>query len=113
LRNASCPAGRCSPGSGRTGRPAGGRSRPPTWAWTSRIFTHYERAENLAGLTSKLEEELLRMRAILDHANPDSLIVQKFHRHAADGRPGPDRSYDLSVNPHGPADHRAGTKIIA
>ncbi|MFF5259833.1 hypothetical protein ACFY4C_12870 [Actinomadura viridis] len=40
-----------------------------------RILTHYERAENPAGLASKLEEELLRMRAILDHATPDSLIV--------------------------------------
>lgn len=37
-----------------------------------RILTHYERGENLA---SKLEEELLRMREILDHATPDSLIV--------------------------------------
>ncbi|GAA3935804.1 DNA mismatch repair protein MutS [Actinomadura viridis] len=40
-----------------------------------RILTHYERAENPAGLAGKLEEELLRLRAILDRATPDSLIV--------------------------------------
>lgn len=40
-----------------------------------RILTHYPRTETLAGLTGKLEEELLRMRQILDQATPDSVIV--------------------------------------
>lgn len=40
-----------------------------------RIPTCYERAENPAGLVSKLEEDLLRMREILDRATPDSLVV--------------------------------------
>jgi hypothetical protein len=40
-----------------------------------RILTHYERAESPGGLASKLEEELLRMRAILNRATSDSVIV--------------------------------------
>ncbi|MEW2355506.1 hypothetical protein [Spirillospora sp. NPDC029432] len=40
-----------------------------------RILTHYERAEGPDDLASKLEEELLRMRALLDRATPDSVIV--------------------------------------
>ncbi|MFC5751407.1 MutS-related protein [Actinomadura rugatobispora] len=40
-----------------------------------RILTHYERAERHDALASKLEEELLRMRALLDRATPDSVIV--------------------------------------
>ncbi|WP_285624416.1 MutS-related protein [Actinoallomurus iriomotensis] len=38
-----------------------------------RILTHYPRTET--GRTGKLEEELLRMRRILDQATPDSVIV--------------------------------------
>ncbi|WP_285575586.1 MutS-related protein [Actinoallomurus iriomotensis] len=38
-----------------------------------RILTHYARTET--GRTGKLEEELLRMRRILDQATPDSVIV--------------------------------------
>ncbi|WP_158883910.1 MutS-related protein [Amycolatopsis anabasis] len=40
-----------------------------------RILTHYEREENLDTLAGKLEEELRRMRAILDRATPDSVII--------------------------------------
>ncbi|WP_347683713.1 hypothetical protein [Actinocorallia sp. B10E7] len=40
-----------------------------------RIFTHYERAESPEWLTSKLEDELLRMRAILDQATSESVII--------------------------------------
>lgn len=44
-------------------------------ALVDRIFTHFEREEDLLTLTSKLEDELLRIRAILDAATPDSLVV--------------------------------------
>ncbi|MFB4319587.1 hypothetical protein [Actinomadura sp. 21ATH] len=40
-----------------------------------RILTHYERAEGPDDLASKLEEELLRTRALLDRATPASVIV--------------------------------------
>ena len=40
-----------------------------------RIFTHYERAESLEGLASKLEDELLRARAILDRATSGSVVI--------------------------------------
>jgi hypothetical protein len=40
-----------------------------------RILTHYPRTENLATLTGELEDELLRLRRILDQATPDSVIV--------------------------------------
>lgn len=40
-----------------------------------RIFTHYERAERPDGLESGLENELVRLRAVLDRATPDSVIV--------------------------------------
>lgn len=40
-----------------------------------RILTHYERPETIEDLTSKLEDELLRMRAVLDRASPASVIV--------------------------------------
>ncbi|WP_067472496.1 MutS-related protein [Actinomadura hibisca] len=39
------------------------------------ILTHYERPESPDGLVSKLEEELHRMRTILNQATPDSLII--------------------------------------
>ncbi|MDT3396855.1 hypothetical protein RKE29_09395 [Streptomyces sp. B1866] len=40
-----------------------------------RILTHYERAEDPGDLVSKLEDELLRMRAILQRATPDSVVI--------------------------------------
>lgn len=40
-----------------------------------RIFTHYERGENLANHRSKLEDELIRIHDILGAATPNSVIV--------------------------------------
>ena len=40
-----------------------------------RIFTHYEREEDLSTGRGKLEDELVRMREILDAATADSLVV--------------------------------------
>ncbi len=39
------------------------------------IFTHFEREEDLRTLTSKLEDELLRIRMILETATPNSLVI--------------------------------------
>jgi hypothetical protein len=40
-----------------------------------RLFTHFEREENLSTLRGKLEDELIRIRRILDHATADSILV--------------------------------------
>lgn len=40
-----------------------------------RLFTHFEREEDLATRTGKLESDLMRMRDILMTATPDSLIL--------------------------------------
>lgn len=39
------------------------------------IFTHFERQEEVEDLTSKLENDLLRIRRILDAATADSLVI--------------------------------------
>ncbi|MDA8346191.1 MAG: DNA mismatch repair protein MutS [Thermaerobacter sp.] len=39
------------------------------------LFTHFERQENVASLTGKLEDDLLRMRAILERASGTSIIL--------------------------------------
>lgn len=39
------------------------------------IFTHFERGENLHDLTGKLDDDLVRIRAILDAATDDSLLI--------------------------------------
>lgn len=40
-----------------------------------RIFTHFEREEELATLRGKFEDELVRVRSILEQATSDSVIV--------------------------------------
>jgi len=40
-----------------------------------RIFTHFERSEDIATQRGKLQDDLVRMRSILDAASPRSVIV--------------------------------------
>ncbi len=40
-----------------------------------RIFAHFERQEDIATLRGKLDDELVRMREMLDHASSDSVFV--------------------------------------
>jgi DNA mismatch repair ATPase MutS len=40
-----------------------------------RVFTHFEREENIATLRGKLDDELVRMREILEHGTTDSVVV--------------------------------------
>jgi DNA mismatch repair protein MutS len=40
-----------------------------------RIFSHFERAESIATLRGKFEDELVRVHAILEHATSDSVLV--------------------------------------
>lgn len=40
-----------------------------------RLFTHFEREENAATLRGKLQDDLMRMRQILEAATPNSLVV--------------------------------------
>jgi len=39
------------------------------------IFTHFERQEDVASLRGKLDDELLRLKAILEQATSDSLVI--------------------------------------
>ncbi len=40
-----------------------------------RIFTHFEREENLVNLSGKLQDDLIRIREILENATGDSIIL--------------------------------------
>lgn len=57
----------------RIGVPVPGRS--VSLPLVEAIFTHFERQEQVENLTSKLEEDLRRIHAILEQAAPRSLLV--------------------------------------
>ncbi|MGO8889440.1 MAG: MutS-related protein [Streptosporangiaceae bacterium] len=50
-------------------------AREATLFLPDRVFSHFEREEDLATLRGKFEDELVRIRAVLDQATGDSVLV--------------------------------------
>jgi DNA mismatch repair protein MutS len=50
-------------------------AREATLFLPDRVFTHFEREEDLATLRGKFEDELIRIREVLDQATGDSVVV--------------------------------------
>jgi DNA mismatch repair protein MutS len=50
-------------------------AREATLYLPDRVFTHFEREEDLATLRGKFEDELVRIRDVLDRATADSVVV--------------------------------------
>lgn len=50
-------------------------ARSASLSLPDRIFTHFERSEDIATQRGKLQDDLVRMRSILDAASPRSVIV--------------------------------------
>jgi DNA mismatch repair protein MutS len=39
------------------------------------VFTHFEKEEDISNLSGKLQDDLIRMHDIMEHATPDSIII--------------------------------------